>query len=192
LYKEIKVLEFIVNSKGVTTDPKQLEGVKKLQKPTTKKEVQQTLGLFSYFRKFIIDYCKIAAPLQKLIHKDQKFEWKVEQETAFMNLKHALTNSPVLALFDPTRETILKTDASTYGLRASLFQIVNSIERPIAFISRALTATEKKYTTTQLELLAYLLELNETSKFNSWSHPSENFFRPSCTLLVTTINKTRT
>jgi len=58
-----------------------------------------------------------------------------------MNLKHALTNSPVLALFEPTRETILKTDASTYGLGASLFQIVKSIERPIAFISRALTAT---------------------------------------------------
>jgi len=154
LYEEIKILGFIVNASGISTDPKQIEGVKNLPKPKTTKELQQQLGLFSYFRKLINNFAQIASPLQSVIGKDKKFEWTDKQESAFNTLKNELIKSPVLALFHPDRETILKTDASTCGLGAALFQIVNGIEKPVAYISRSLNLAEKNYTTTQLELLA--------------------------------------
>ena len=67
-------------------------------------------------------------------------------------MKSTLIEAPVLSLFDPSLETILKADASTFGLGASLFQIHNGIEKPVSFSSRTLSSAEKNYNTTQLEL----------------------------------------
>jgi len=38
------------------------------------KEVQKFLGLANYYRRFIKDFAKIAAPLHELVRKEQK--WK--------------------------------------------------------------------------------------------------------------------
>lgn len=51
-----------------------------------------------------------------------------------------------VARYDPKLQTILSTDASSYGLGAVLSQIQNNREcRPVAFASRTLICTEKLY-----------------------------------------------
>ena len=67
-----------------------------------------------------------------------------------------LSNSPVLALFDPYQETVVSADASSYGLGAVLLQRQPSGERmPIAYISRSMTPTEQRYTQVEKEALAF-------------------------------------
>ena len=70
---------------------------------------------------------------------------------AFKQLQQALTSPPVLDYPMPTDRFILTTDASDVGLRAIL-----STEQgtTIEFASRALSATETKYSTIEKECLA--------------------------------------
>src|SRR5271168_2575964 len=110
--------------------------------PQTPKGIQKVLGLFSYYRKYIPNYCKIARPLQNLVSAEH-FEWKKEQQESFEELKKAITTAPVLRYFDPDLETRLKTDASNYGMGGTLSQIENGEERPVAYISKKLTRAQR-------------------------------------------------
>ncbi|XP_044718843.1 Pol [Hirsutella rhossiliensis] len=57
-------------------------------------------------------FSNIAAPLTALTKKDAVFAWSKECDKAFEELKALLTSAPVLAQWDPDRETIVETDSS--------------------------------------------------------------------------------
>jgi hypothetical protein len=97
----------------------------------------------------------IAAPLRLLIKKNSVWKWTKSQEIAFEKLKSALTTAPVLAYPDFTKPFELHTDASNEGIGATLVQKQeDGTERVIAYYSRALTDTEKRYHTFLQEALA--------------------------------------
>ena len=78
--------------------------------------MQKFLGLTNYYRRFIKDFAKIAAPLHVLVRKDQKWKWEQEQEEAFGRLKKAFTTEPVLAILDIDREMRVEVDALDYAM----------------------------------------------------------------------------
>jgi len=51
----------------------------------------EVLGLANYYRQFVKDFTKIAKPMHKLVKKDEKWNWGVEQEKAFKQLKKVFT-----------------------------------------------------------------------------------------------------
>ena len=108
-------------------------------------EVQSFLGLIGYYRKFIPHFSHKARPLHEFSHKDTPFEWQNKHTNAVNALKEAIASPDCLAIFDPDRETILTTDACEYAMGASLAQIYEHGERPIAFISKTFTDNELKY-----------------------------------------------
>ena len=66
-----------------------------------------------------------------------------------------MCHSAVIAMFDPNQETILSVDTSSFGLGAVLRQQQdNGTLRPIAYISRAMTATEQRYGQIEKDALA--------------------------------------
>ena len=83
-----------------------------------------------------------------------KFAWNSKCQEAFDFLRKELSNTPVLAHPDFSTRFILDTDASNFSIGAVLSQVQDGIERPIAFASRSLTKSEKKYCVTRKELLA--------------------------------------
>ena len=96
--------------------------------------------------KFSDHLADITKPLRELLLKDRTWVWGEAQQQAFNQIKKAITESPILVLFDPKMETIVAADASSYGLGAVLLQRQNNREiKPIAFVSRALTPTESRY-----------------------------------------------
>ena len=66
-----------------------------------------------------------------------------------MMLKKELVRAPVLAHYNPWKETVLQTDASTKGLGACLLQG----KKPIYFASKALTETQRGYVAIEIESL---------------------------------------
>ena len=55
--------------------------------PTKVKEVQSFLELANFYRRLIKDFSKVAAPLHKLMRKEQEWTWGPEQQDAFYKLK---------------------------------------------------------------------------------------------------------
>ena len=110
----------------------------------------------NYCSQFIPNFATITEPLRQLTHKGTKFTWDREHEDAYQALKTALTNSPVMSHFDTSKETQILVDASPVGLSAILAQRAHGSTTPeiIAYASRALTATEKRYSQTEKEGLA--------------------------------------
>ncbi|GFT87019.1 retrovirus-related Pol polyprotein from transposon 297 [Trichonephila clavipes] len=96
----------------------------------------------------------IARPLHKLTESKQKFQWTKECEDSFLQLKEALTSSPILIYPQPDKPFILDTDASNESVGAVLSQEIDGQERVVAYWSKCLSKPERNYCVTRKELLA--------------------------------------
>ena len=94
----------------------------------------------------------VATPLVSLTGKDMPFVWDESCSTAFGELRAALMDAPILAFPTETGLYILDTDASNFGLGGVLSQIQN--DQVVAYCSRALRPSQRRYCTTKREMLA--------------------------------------
>ena len=118
--KEVEFLGVVIGPKGVEMQKEKIEGVLSWPAPRNIKEVQKFLGLANYYRRFIKNFARIAAPLYMLVRKEQKWKWEKEQKKAFERLKAVFTIEPVLAIPDINREIRVEADASDYTTRGVL------------------------------------------------------------------------
>lgn len=119
---EVTFLGYVITTQGIQMDPAKVESVLAWSAPTNVKGVQSFLGFANFYRRFIKDYSKIAAPLTTLTRKDIVFEWNDAAQAAFEELKLAFSKAPVLASFDPEKKIQLETDSSDYAIGAVLSQ----------------------------------------------------------------------
>ncbi|XP_014667284.1 PREDICTED: uncharacterized protein K02A2.6-like [Priapulus caudatus] len=138
----------------VCLDPKDLN--KAIARPhhpmRTLEDILPVLTGAKYFSKLDARSAEITKPLRQLMAKDAVFLWDDAQHDAFQKVKEILTQSPVLAYFDPSKDTCLQVDASKYGLGAVVLQE----GRPVAYASKSLTTTEVGYAQIEKELYAIL------------------------------------
>ena len=86
-----------------------------------------------------------------LTRQQVKFEWTSVHHTAFLHLKEAIVQAPILHYPDPDKKYIVYTDASDNACRAQLSQEHDGTEFPIAFLSHTFTETQRKWSTTEQE-----------------------------------------
>ena len=72
----IDYLGFEVSAEGVHSSPDKVEAVVEWPIPSTVKDVRSSLGLASYYRKFIRVFSEMARPLTNLTRKDQDWRWE--------------------------------------------------------------------------------------------------------------------
>jgi hypothetical protein len=91
-----------------------------------------------------------------LTKKEVPFIWTSEHQDPFVKLKQILSTEPLLIYLDFSQPFMVVCDASTKAVGAVLSQMRNGEEKPIAYCSRQLNSAESTYSTTELELLAFL------------------------------------
>ena len=72
----------IVSQEGVKVDPNKIKSIKEWKVPTTIKQLRGFLGLTGYYRNFVKNYGRIAAPLTTLLNK-YAFSCTLEETKGF-------------------------------------------------------------------------------------------------------------
>ena len=93
----LKYLGHVVSESGIEVDPDKVAAIKNMREPRCKRDVRSVIGMASYYRKFVPNFSKIAAPLTELTKKNTSFQWKIEHKEAFDQIKEALCNTPILS-----------------------------------------------------------------------------------------------
>ena len=101
--KDIQYLGHILSATAIRPLLSKTHVIKHMQPPTTPKQVRVFLGLVGYYKKFIKGFAKIAKPLTMLTQQQVKFEWTSVHHTAFLHLKEAIVQAPILHYPDPNK-----------------------------------------------------------------------------------------
>ena len=121
------------------------------------------LGSVQFYAKFLPPmFASVAEPLYRLTRKGHRWAWGSEEKAAFRRLKELLSTANVLTHFDPSLPLGVACDASAVGIGATLFHHYSDrSERPIANISKTLTASQRNYSQIQKEALAIIYALKK-------------------------------
>jgi hypothetical protein len=144
-----------VSHEGIVVDPSKVKEVLEWKPPTTVSEVQSFLGLDGCYRRFILNFSKIAKPITEFFKKGNKYVWSEACDEAFKHLKKLLTTSLVLAQPDTMKSFNVYCDASGTSLGGVLMQE----GQVISYSSRQLRRHEEHYPTRDLELAAIVMAL---------------------------------
>ena len=199
--REVRYLGHKVSKDGYCMDDSDKTAVLALKgkSPGTVGELRQLLGFIGYYRKFIPDFSRRAAPLYALLQADepvktgkrkkqnkkkkigqapssQPITWSDEHQFSLNELIDMLTGSAVMAYPNFENPFILHVDASQEGLGAILYQTQEDGRKAVIWYgSRTLTPAERNYHlhSGKLEFLA--LKWAITEKFRDYLYYAPSF-----------------
>ncbi len=147
-----KVLFFgmVYDKTGIHSDPKKVDAIKALDAPTNVDQLHTFLGLATYMSAFIPSMSTLTAPLRELLKKGVQFIWSETHQRSFEAIKSAICEHTALVYYNPNKPATIQVDASMEGLGAALVQE----HGVVAFASKSLTDTEKRYANIEREMLA--------------------------------------
>ena len=112
----MKFLGQVVSSEGISVDQEKVEAVTSWQRPWNVFEISSFLGLAGYYRRFVEDFSRLVALMNKLTRKGVRFVWDDTCEQAFQELKRRLTSAPILIVPERGVGYTIYCDASREGL----------------------------------------------------------------------------
>ncbi|XP_059610782.1 uncharacterized protein K02A2.6-like [Phlebotomus argentipes] len=152
---KISYCGYVIDKQGIHKDPKKVEALEEMPRPTNKDEVRAYTGFVNYYGRFFPHLSTKLHPINDLLKK-KGFHWNKHCEKAFREIKKEMSSDKVLAHFDEKQVVVVAVDASPVGVGACLgHRYEDGTERPVNFASQTLTDTQKKYT--QLDKEAYAI-----------------------------------
>ena len=161
MVREGIVLGHLVSSKGLEVDKAKVEVIQDLALPTSIRELRSFLGHVNFYRRFIQDFAKVSKPLTSLLCKEKDFIIEEEGKHAFMQLKQALVEAPILQSPNWDLPFEIMCDASDFAVGAVLGQRIDKKPTAICYASKTLADAQLNYTTTEKELLAVVFALEK-------------------------------
>jgi hypothetical protein len=148
--EQIEYLGYWITRKGIQPVYNKVEAILKIKAPKTRKELRRFIGIVNYYRDMWFCRSELLAPLTSLTSGNVKFEWLPSHQQAFDKIKKVIETEVLLVYPDFNKPFHIYTDASDHQLGAVIMQD----KKPIAFYSRKLNAAQRRYTTTERELLS--------------------------------------
>jgi hypothetical protein len=162
----VKFAGHIISADGISPDPDMLKAIKEFKRPANKTELRSFLGLANQLASFVPDLAHVTSHLCKLTSSKNAYTWLDDHERDFQLTKSLLSSDMVIKPFDPLATTFLLTDASRLnGLGFALMQKhpQGDTHRLVMCGSKALTDTQKRYATVELEALAIVYAIQKCS-----------------------------
>lgn len=156
---EVTFLGYSISSSGTKPLPEKVEAINRYPAPKTVRELRRFLGMINFYRRFIPNAAQIQSSLNNLLTGSVKSSHPVnftsKEQEAFDACKESLCRAAMLAHPDCEAKLALVTDASDVALGSVLQQCRDGETwQPLAFYSRALSPSQKKYSPYDRELLA--------------------------------------
>jgi hypothetical protein len=91
-----KLLGFLVSHRGIDANPDKVKAIEEMLPPRNLKEMQHLARCMAALGCFIARSGEKALPFFKLMKRTGKFEWTLEADKAFAELKRYLTSPPIM------------------------------------------------------------------------------------------------
>lgn len=165
----VQYLGHTLTRDGIEPIQARIEAISKIQPSKTLTELRSFVATCQYYRRFIRDFAKIAAPLYELTKKEKQpfkgWEPNSKEDIAFHALKKAMSSAPLLKLPNYQKPYFISVDASGHGFGAVLEQDFvgpdGKVRRhPIHFASRRVSPREAKLHSTHREASAVVWALH--------------------------------
>ena len=158
---KVTFLGHILDGVGIRPRDVKIKAIMEFPEPSTKKQAMSFLGMVNFYRKFI-DHCSAKAhPINEFISKEN-VNWGEAQHKAFIQLKEALANPPLLVRPHDDGLYRLTTDASKLGYGAVLEELDanGKVIGVVGYFSKSLLKSHHNYTASDLELQAIVSALS--------------------------------
>ena len=166
LMSEVDYLGHKIDAIGIHPLADRVESIMNAKVPENVTELRQLLGLINYYGKFLNQLSTTLAPLHSLLRADAEWKWTTDCDAAVKTVKEQLTGDQLLIHYDPNKPLVLSCDASAYGVGAVLSHMMpDGSERPIAFISRTLTKSERNYAQLEKEAMSIIVGVKKFHKY---------------------------
>jgi hypothetical protein len=150
----------MVGHRGIEANLAKVDAIRKMAKPSNKKDVMKLTGMMAALGHFISKLDEKGLPFFKILKKADKFVWDDEAQKAFEALKESLTTPPVMTPPIP-KETLLLYISSTTNMVSTVLVTEQEegkaypIQRPMYYVSEVLADAKTRYT--QPQKLLYVL-----------------------------------
>ena len=112
------------------------------------------MGMVNQLGKFSAKIAELSQPLRELLGSKCAWLWGRAQDSAFEAVKSEMACPTTLALYNQDASMKISADASAYGLGAVLLQQQDEVWKPVAYASKSMTETERRYSQIEKEALA--------------------------------------
>jgi hypothetical protein len=157
------LLGFMVGHRGIEANPAKIDAIRKMAKPSNKKDVMKLTGMMAALGRFISKLGEKGLPFFKLLKKADKFVWDDEAQQAFEALKESFTTPPVMTPPIPKETLLLYISATTNVVSTFLVTKreeegqADPVQRPLYYVSEVLADAKTRYTQPQKLLYALLI-----------------------------------
>ena len=161
---DISFAGLVISSRGINPDPNRIKALTQFPVPRDISGVRSFLGLAHQLSGFVHDFAHMSVKLRDLTSKKKAFFWSKEHQKEFEQVKSLLTSDMVVTHFNPALPVTMLTDASRlHGLGFTMGHYVDGKFKLVMCGSKALTPTQQRYATIELECLAVHFAITKCS-----------------------------
>lgn len=154
-------LQFLIHKgrPSVTPMKDKCDAIRKLEPPKTVRDCRKFCGMVNFLATFLQNLQEILIPIYNLTKKNVKFEWNLECQEAFENIKTKLSHPPILRMPDSSGMFRLMSDTSTLAAGAALYQYQGNAFYIVGYNSKKLPSAAQNYSVTELELFGLVINI---------------------------------
>ncbi len=163
-FQQVKFFGYSCRNGSFGLSQDRVDQVRAIPFPRTRKQMQAFLGAALFFSHFVPNFASHSAPLNDMTRENfdwNQSNWTVDYAQCFENLKDQLQHSFDLYYPRYDLDWVMRTDASTLGVGAVLFQILPTdnpdeecVFQPIGFASQKFSPQATRWTTIEQEAYA--------------------------------------